>query len=83
MGFITAKIGLIRMDNTMEILGIESKQNSTYYDIDIRLENIGAIYPIPDEDGIPRKDYVKINVFGIEYVIVYPYLKLRRELGIL
>lgn len=82
MEWITARVGLIKVDDSMVDLGIESKQTSVYYDIHIRLSSIAAVYPIPDGDGIPRNDYAKINVFGTEYVVVYPYKRLKRLLSI-
>jgi hypothetical protein len=80
--FITAEIGLIKIEDKLEGLGIEPKQVSTYYPIHIRLSSIAAIYPIPDIDGIPRDDYAKVNVNGIEYVIVYSYKHLKYLLNI-
>jgi hypothetical protein len=74
---ITAKVFMSKQYQSVEELDIEPKEvQGGEYKIVIDVDAIGAILEVPDEDGIPILTHSRVNVYGKEYVIVFPYREL-------
>lgn len=81
--YIKAFVTLYGKKEGLAKLGIED-ENAIFgnYPIFIKLSSIDALYPVPDDDGIPMSNVCRVSVHGIEYTITYSYKQLQQKLNI-
>ena len=74
---IIARIMLHRKDLQKEALGIdEDEPIIENFNMHIKVDSIGGLIPVPDDDGVIDFQYCHIILQGHDFIIQYPYKRL-------
>lgn len=73
---IVARIMLHKKDLQKEALGIDEEPIFEYYNMHIKVADIGGLLPVPDDEGIIDFQYCHIILQGHDFIIQYPYKRL-------